>query len=84
LLPGHEILLNVFVLLRLPEKGIHIFFIIYCKASSGSRPNAAKVVVLVTDGTPDDNVATIIAARTLRASGVTIFAVGVGALINQV
>ncbi|XP_053406766.1 uncharacterized protein LOC123547722 [Mercenaria mercenaria] len=50
---------------------------------TGSRSNAAKVVVLVTDGKSADNVATIKDAQSLRGSGVTIFAVGVGALIDK-
>ncbi|XP_060597324.1 uncharacterized protein LOC132751201 isoform X2 [Ruditapes philippinarum] len=49
----------------------------------GSRPNAAKVVVLVTDGRSADNVATISNAKNLRADGVTVFAVGVGGLIDK-
>lgn len=50
--------------------------------NNGSRSNAAKVVFLVTDGRSGDNVATIKAGQSLRASGVTIFAVGVGSLID--
>ncbi|KAL4218649.1 hypothetical protein ACF0H5_021238 [Mactra antiquata] len=53
------------------------------KVANGSRSNAAKVVVIVTDGRSDDNIATINAARDLRAQGVTIYAVGVGSLIDD-
>lgn len=41
---------------------------------SGSRPGVPRVVVLVTDGKSQDDV--IPAARSLRDSGVEVFAIG--------
>lgn len=54
------------------------------KESEGARSGAAQLIVLITDGISSDTVATVEAARDLRAGGVTISAVAVGDSIDQV
>lgn len=51
--------------------------------ANGGRANANDVVIVITDGYSDSPAATAAAASTLKSSGVTVFAVGIGRSVNQ-
>jgi collagen type VI alpha len=50
-----------------------------------SRPNADPVIVLLTDGRPDDTAlaAALSSAATARRAGVTVFAIGLGSDVQR-
>ncbi|WAR12942.1 CO6A6-like protein, partial [Mya arenaria] len=52
-------------------------------AANGMRANVAKVAIIVTDGKSNNAAATASEAASLRAHGITVFAVGVGAGAQQ-
>ncbi|XP_052786251.1 cartilage matrix protein-like [Mya arenaria] len=51
--------------------------------ANGMRANVAKVAIIVTDGKSNNAAATASEAASLRAHGITVFAVGVGAGAQQ-
>ncbi|KAH3769203.1 hypothetical protein DPMN_170452 [Dreissena polymorpha] len=53
------------------------------KPANGSRPNAAKIAIIVTDGNSTNQADTISEAEKLQNTNVIVFAIGVGNKIHQ-